>query len=480
MKLHEQEKHYQSNCLSGITPSNAGETTEQQKSDFNLTDLGNANRLVEQFGDKIKYCSTSRKWIVWNGKSWENDENATVSKLVREVVKNLYKEAQQAEDEVTRTKIAKHAMRSEHVNRIRAITALAMDDHRIRIKTEELDSNTWLLNCTNGTVNLRTGQITFHDPNDFITKMVPVDYDANSACPNFLKFLSQIMAENVEMLQYLQRFLGYTLTGNTREQCFHIFWGNGSNGKSTLLNLWTKLLSDYAKQAQPESFLDTNKGNINNDIARLNGARLATTTEPDDNQYLAEGILKQTTGSDTMTARFLRKEYFEFKPQFKLIMTTNHKPNIKGKDFGMWRRVRLVPFEITIPPHEQDQDLEEKLNSELPGILAWAVRGCLDWQKNGLGLPKVIADANAEYRQEMDVVGRFIEDCCTVGTDERVSSQILFTLYSGWCRQQGESLKTKVAFGKELKQKCFTPYRTSTERGWLGIGLKTYINALAA
>jgi putative DNA primase/helicase len=186
------------------------------------------------------------------------------------------------------------------------------------------------------------------------------------------------MAGNQEMVGYLRSLFGYTLTGETKEQCFHIFCGNGSNGKSTLLNLFGRLLNGYARQSQPETFLDAHRGKINNDIARLQGARLVTTSEPDANQCFAEGVIKQMTGGDTMTARYLRKEYFEFKPRFKLIMATNHKPNIKGKDFGIWRRVRLVPFGIVIPPHEQDQQLEKKLYDELPGILAWAVRGCLE------------------------------------------------------------------------------------------------------
>ncbi|MBM9514716.1 DNA primase family protein [Desulfogranum marinum] len=475
MTLQNQER-----CTHNMTSTASEKSTEQQNEDFNLTDLGNANRFIEQYGDRVKYCYSSKKFIIWNGKYWEEDENATVSVLVRKVIKSLYAEAQQADDEVTRTKIARHALKSEHVNRIRAIRTLVMEDQRIGVSASDFDTNSSLLNCSNGTIDTRTGQIKAHDPKDLISKIVPVDFDPNSGCPNFKKFIHRTMADNTEMVKYLQRLFGYTLTGDTSEQCFNIFCGNGSNGKSTLLNVFGKMLSDYAKQSQPDTFLETHKGRINNDIARLKAARLVTTTEPDANQFLAEGIVKQMTGGDVITARYLHKEFFEFRPQFKIIMATNHKPNIKGKDFGMWRRVRLVPFEVTIPPHEQDRDLEEKLNAELPGILAWAVRGCLDWKKNGLGLPKVIADATNEYRQEMDVVGRFIEDCCTVGNGEKVSSQILFTLYTDWCRQQGESLKTKVAFGKELKEKEFTPYRTSTERGWVGIGLKTYLNALAA
>jgi putative DNA primase/helicase len=473
MDLQEHEKHPHNGVLSMTIPANSEMITGQQKTDFNLTDLGNSNRLIEQYGDRIKFCSTYRQWMVWNGKYWEKDTKATVAMLIREVIKSLYQEAQQTEDEVTRTKIAKHAMGSENVNRIRAIAALAKDDQRIRVSAEELDTDIFQLNCTNGTINLRTGQMKRHDPDDLITKIVPVDYDPNSTCPNFDKFLFQIMAGEIEMVKYLQRLLGYTLTGDTREQCFHIFYGNGSNGKSTLLNLWGKLLSDYAKQSQPETFLDINKGKINNDIARLQGSRLVSTTEPDANQCFAEGVIKQMTGGDPITARFLRKEFSEFTPQFKLFMATNYKPNIKGKDFGIWRRVRLIPFAVIIPPHEQDQQLDEKLNTELPGILAWAVQGCLDWLKNGLGLPKVISEGTDSYRKEMDIVGRFIDDCCTVGAFQSVSCQLLFNQYSNWCRLEGEPLKSKVALGKELKLRNFEPDRTSTDRYWKGIGLKT-------
>jgi putative DNA primase/helicase len=232
------------------------------------------------------------------------------------------------------------------------------------------------------------------------------------------------------------------------------------------------MLNDYAKQSPPETFLNLQRRGINNDIARLKDARFVTATEPEANQSFAEGVLKQLTGGDTVSARFLHQEFFDFKPVFKLFLATNHKPQVTGKDHGIWRRIRLVPFEVTIPKEKQDPKLTQKLKEELPGILAWAVRGCLEWQACGLGQPQAISKATEEYAREMDTLTRFIDDCCVAGASKKVTTNNLYESYSSWCEQEGEEALAKIAFARQVRGKGFTAYRTSAERGWRGIGLQ--------
>lgn len=231
-------------------------------------------------------------------------------------------------------------------------------------------------------------------------------------------------------------------------------------------------MGDYAQQTDFEAFLAKKQEGARNDLARLNGARFVTAVEAREDRRLDEAAIKQVTGGDTITARFLYREYFEFVPQFKLFLATNHKPRITGTDEAIWRRIKVVPFTVTIPPERRDKQLLEKLNGELPGILAWAVRGCLAWQQSGLGEPPEVADATASYRLEMDTVGQFLEDCCVTGRSAHASAADLYSSYESWCKDSGEFLMTQRRFGGKLGERGFSQYRERGQRYWLGIGLK--------
>jgi putative DNA primase/helicase len=263
---------------------------------FNLTDLGNSIRFINEFGEKVRYCVTWKEWLVWTGKNWEVDYRAETSKMARIVVKNMYREASGIEDETERKKVAQHAMKTESLSRLNAIKAMAKDDSRVRIRAEDLDKDLWLLNCNNGTIDLKTGELLPHDPEKLITKIVSADFSPEAECPTWKAFLHTIMGGNEEMIQFLQRAVGYSLTGDTSEQCFFILYGLGANGKTTFLNPLIHMLNDYAKQSPPETFLNLQRRGINNDIARLKDARFVTATEPEANQSFAEGVLKQLTG----------------------------------------------------------------------------------------------------------------------------------------------------------------------------------------
>lgn len=446
---------------------------ETNTTKFNTTDQGNVERLINMFGFLIRYCLSLGGWLVWNDKYWEFDTSGRFDDLVKKTIRSIFSEAGLEPDDEERKRLAKHALQSEDIRRYTAVESLARKDGRVLVSENALDADGWLLNCGNGTINLKTGELQPHNPDDLITKIVPVEYSPDATCPTWEKFMNDIMGGASEMVRYLQRVIGYSLTASTKEQCFFILYGTGANGKSTLLNIVLKLLSGYAKQAVTESFLSGKRGSINNDIAMLKGVRLAAATEFDEGQKFSEGLIKHLTGSDPIRARFLHKEFFEFIPTFKLFLATNHKPNVTGTDHGFWRRVRVIPFRETFSSAQIDPELSHKLIKELPGILAWAVRGCLDWQEYGLGEPQAVREATTQYRMEMDTVARFIEESCEVGPGQHIASSQLYSAYTSWCFAEGERVGSQKWFGMQLKKKGFNPCVKGGARCWDGIRMKT-------
>ena len=437
---------------------------------YALTDLGNGERFAAQNRDKARWCQQWKSWLVWDGKRWNNEGNLLVRQLAKDTVRSIYNEASQAGDD-DRVKISRHANSSEAIHRVDAMLTAGKAEKGMAIRAEELDKPSWLLNCSNGIIDLKTGELVSHNPEYLLTKLVKVDYDPTALCPYWLTFLNEIMGGDQEMISYLQRAVGYSLTGDTSEQCIFILHGSGANGKSTFLSPINTILHDYAKQSPVETFLAMRKKGANNDVARLKGARFVTASEPDADQRFAESLLKLITGGDTVSARFLNQEYFDFKPILKLFLATNHKPKVNSDDKAMWRRLRLIPFEVTIPEHRQDKRLLEKLHNELEGILAWAVQGCIEWQQVGLGVPERVREATKEYAKEMDTFGRFLDERCEQAACQKTSTKILYQAYVSWCQEEGEHPLTKVMFGKKLGDLGFEPARNRTGRGWKGLGL---------
>jgi putative DNA primase/helicase len=357
------------------------------------------------------------------------------------------------------------------------MVALARSESGIPVTVDQLDRNPWLLNVNNGVLDLRTGDLRSHRRQDLMTRFAPVRYDPEATCPTWLAFLDRIMNGNQNLIQFLQRAIGYTLTGSARERVLFMLHGGGANGKSTLLETISTLLGDYAKSTRAETLLvKTYDGGIPNDLAALKGARFVSTSETEDGKRLAEALVKALTGGDTISARFLRGEFFTFRATFKLWLATNHKPTIRGSDNAIWDRIKLIPFEIRIPDEEQDKELPAKLQLEQPGILAWAIRGCLDWQRlHGLGEPLEVRVATANYRQDMDVVATFIEDCCVAANGAQVPAKQLYDAYRSWCEQSGERPVTQKTFGLRLQEKGFRPGRARSNgeqfRTWIGVGL---------
>ena len=310
-----------------------------------------------------------------------------------------------------------------------------------------------------------------HRREDLCTKIIPVDYDPEAGCPVFKKFLRRILKDNAELINFLQRAIGYALTRSTLEQVLFILWGGGANGKSTFLEVIRAILGDYGLTADSALLMHHKQDGVRNDVARLVGARFVSTSETEAGRHLAEVLVKQLTGGDKVSARFLYSEFFEFDTQFKLFLTTNHKPVIRGTDNAIWRRIRLIPFEVTIPEEEQDKDLPRKLRAELSGILAWAVRGCLRWQEYGLGQPEKVSTATEAYRQEMDIIGTFLKDRCLVRKNGSVKAGQLYATYKSWCDENGERPLTQQKLGGALGDRNFRRYRTGRVRSWLGLEL---------
>jgi putative DNA primase/helicase len=430
-------------------------------------------RLVHRHGPDLLYCHPWKKWLIWDGRRWRVDDTAEVVRRAKETIRSIYAEAKEADDEKKRQDLEKHARTSESEPRIRRMIKLAESEPGIPVLPNELDADRWLLNCWNGTLDLRTGELREHRRGDRITKLVPVEYDPEATAPTWDAFLQRIMDVNRDLIAFVQRVIGYSLTGDVSERVVFFLHGDGDNGKSTVLETLRSLLGDYAQKTPTETLLARRGGSIPNDVARLRGARFVSASESEEGKRLNEPLIKEMTGGDTLCARFLHAEFFEFKPQCKIWLATNHKPVVHGTDKAIWNRIKLIPFEVTIPEAEQDKHFEEKLKPELAGILAWAVRGCLEWQENGLGVPGEVKRATESYREEMDTLGNFIKERCVKGPTAVVGSKEFNESYCKWCEENGERALSQRQVGTQLGKRGFTKDRNSkTGRiEWYGLGL---------
>ena len=437
---------------------------------FNLTDLGNAGRLVHRYGADLRYCWAWGKWLVYDGRRYRIDDTGEIYRLAADTVVSIYAEAAAAPDEERRKALAKHAARSEAGSRIREMVDLARS--KVPIKQEALDADVHLLNALNGTIDLRTGELREHRRDDLITKLAPVEYDRNAAAPTWAATLERALPSE-ELRRFFKKLVGYALTGDISEHVLPVLYGTGANGKSTILNALLATVGDYGMQAAPD-LLVAKKGSHPTEVADLFGMRLVASIEVEDGRRLAESLVKQLTGGDKVRARRMRQDFWQFDPTHKVFMAVNHKPEIRGTDTAIWRRLRLIPFTETIPPAEQDKKLPEKLEAELPGILAWAVEGCLEWTREGLQAPAEVRKATGQYRSEMDVIGAFLQDECEVGPGLKASFTELYSRYETWCEEGGERAETRRRFNARLKERGGFEARRSGPGGaneWHGLQL---------
>lgn len=440
----------------------------------NFTDWGNAQRLTRLYGKDIHYVHKWSKWLVWLGSHWDMDETAQIERFAKDTVRSMYSEAAKLTDDDARKALVTHGFKSESQKSISAMISLARSEPGISVSPRQLDTDNYLLNCTNGTIDLRTGELRRSERSDLLTKCIPVAYDPKAQCPMWISFLRQIMNGNMDLYRFLYRAIGYSLTGDVSEQCLFFMFGTGANGKSTFIQTIRTLLGEYSKQTATETLMATKSEGIRNDIAALRGARLVAAIETEENQRLAESLIKQLTGEDTVSTRFLYGEFFEFDPTFKVWLAGNHKPAIRGTDHGMWRRVRLIPFTVTIPEKDRDLKLMQKLKAELPGILAWAVQGCLSWQELGLQTPPEVKDATESYRAESDVIAIFLEETCVAHPNASVGISELHEKWIAWAKDAGEWEMSRRKFGQKLMERGFQQDKaTAGKRVWRGLGIRS-------
>lgn len=436
------------------------------------TDAGNAQRLIKRHGVDLRYCP-ALGWLVWNGGHWEQDASGEIMRRAKDTARHIYAEASQEKDDTRRKNLAQWAAQSESASRLDAMVRLAQSEPGVHISVDELDADPWLLGVANGTIDLRTGELRAADREDYITQHTHIQYDSAAKCPLWDSFLRTITNGNQQLVDYLQQATGYSLTGDTSEQCMFVAHGSGANGKSTFIETIAAVLGCHAA-ATPVETIMARRGDrgIPNDVARLRGTRFVYTVETEEGHRLAESLVKQLTGGDTISARFLYKEHFQFRPIFKLWLAANHKPVVRGDDYAIWRRIRLIPFEVTIPENKQDKALVQKLRAELPGILRWIVTGCIAWQKAGLHTPEVVANATKKYREESDALRTWIEERCTLESKLECEASALYASYKNWAMDTNEPVLSQRYFAQRLEARGYKKIRREAGRIYVGISVK--------
>lgn len=436
---------------------------DKPKKKFRLNELGNAERIAFDYGHAIRYVS-EMGWMIWDGKRWSFDNKKKIERIANKVLRELEK----SEDEFERKWARSCGKRNIRMNSIKDLMPL------VPAERSEFDRHKYLLNVENGIIDLKTGKLQTHNRDLKITQMANVEFDENAKCTTWLEFLNQIFLNDKDLIEYMQRLVGYSLTGDISEQGMYFLVGGGSNGKSTFVNTIKKMIGDYGLQTNSDTFIKKKSDGANNDIARLANARFVSAVESEEGEKLQESLVKTITGGEPLLARFLRQEFFEFIPEFKVFFTTNHKPVIGGLDDGIWRRVKIIPFNLSLKPHERDKKLEEKLSLEVPGILNWVLEGCLKWQQSGLKEPKVVAEATGNYKEDMDILAPFLWETCYVEEPENESIKIeakeLYNVYDRWCFGSGERTLGNRTFYRMLETKGFKKVK--------GAGNKTFITGI--
>lgn len=441
---------------------------------YTFDDMGNAERFIDLFGENVRYCYTEKKWYFYDTQRWKIDNVGALERMADRSVKameaelKVYSQADSESGGDMVKKFEKHLKLSRSNKGKKAM--MSESQHHVPILPAHMDRYRMSLNTPSGVINLKNGNLSEHRADMYFTKMTSVDLSSSADCPRWMRFLGEIFNDDMDLILYIQKALGYSLTGSTAEQCAFFLYGTGKNGKSTFLDVVRDVFGEYAANIQPETIMVRNSSSsaINSDIARLKGARLVTSVEPNEGVRINEGLLKQLTGDDTVTARKLYSEEFEFKPEFKLWMATNHKPIIRGTDTGIWRRIHMIPFTVAIDDEKLDKNLAHKLKAEMTAIFKWIVDGCLLWQKEGLKMPRAVLDSVKEYRREMDVISSFVGDCCRSGGS--VAAKKLYDAYCQWAESNNEYCMSNTKFGMELtKQRRFE--KIHSDKGWFYNGI---------
>lgn len=451
--------------------------------DYNWSDVGNAERLISLHGKDIKFNVNSGKWYVWNGVNWELDNSFKVENLYRTVLRrfqNAIPNINISDDEIATKKQQEKAksfvLRNETDGKIKSVLNQAKTFKGINFM--ESDKDDYLFNTPNGTINLRDLSQKKHDRKDLITQCSNYSFNReNDKCPNWIAFLNRIFCGDQELINYVQKAVGYSLTGDMSEQCLFMLWGGGANGKSTFVKALEDIMGSYAATIKGETLMEKNgQDGARGDLARLTNKRVVIASELQEGQVFNEPLLKVLSAGETLPVRFMYQEEFMLKPKFKLWIMTNKKPKVKGNDHGIWRRWRMIPFKYKFTEKEKDPNFyEEKLKPELEGILLWAITGYQMWKEQGFEAPKEVMEAVEDYKMDMDQVARFIEDCCKVGEGYECTGSAMYDEYINWCIAEGENYKmTNHKLARDLKEKGFVNKRDMNGKKWIGIGVNSF------
>lgn len=452
-----------------------GETGQRKY--YTYDDTGNAQRFRDANAGLIHYNHVDGCWIYWDGVRWASDENGEIKRRADKMLADMAKDLKEMQDDPAYNAYKKHLSRSRSHRGKEGFIAEARHLEGVPVLPSEMDRAGNAFNVRNCLISLKTGRTAEHDKKYMISKLAPVTYDENARCPRWDRFIEEVTCGDKSLQLYLQRMIGYCMTAYTKEQCMFFLYGNGSNGKSVFVDTIAYMLGEYAASCQPETVMMRDRNNTaRGDLARLKGARMVVTSEPNDGCRLDEGIVKQMTGGteNKLTARFLYGREFEFSPEFKIVMSTNYKPVIKGTDNGIWRRVRLIPFTAEFTKENRDPQLTEKLRRELPGILNWAIAGAVGWCKEGLPPCAIIDEAGQEYRSEMDRVQQFLDDCTERSDSGSTQASTLYKCYRAWCSEQGDRFPiSSNKFCSELKRR-YKSRKTSAFNEYLGICINAF------
>lgn len=457
--------------------------------EYDLNDTGNTRRFFHLYAEHVRFSREVGAWYIWNGQKWEQDLTGKIYRMgitaamtykltASERYRNMLTDFSEFEadpqkwrenhggEEPQDPKTFKPVMRHANISGMAARIHSAIDEagQAAFITQAELDRHRHLLTCTNGTVNLKTGELTEHNPDLFITRMADESYDREAKAPIFTAFLRRIFDGDNELTDYVQKVLGYCITGETREQCFFIGYGLGANGKTTLIEAVSDVITEHTHTIPTSVLMDKEQGregSTSPELAQARGARLVIASESRDINSLNEAQIKQLTGGDAIFARPLYSQGFRFRPNFKIWLSTNHKPKIRGVDNGIWRRVHLIPFAVTIPEDEQDPALPEKLKSERSGILTWLIEGARRYYAEGIAKPDAVKKATDEYRSEMDLIGGFLDDCAVTVPDGIVSARALYNAFRGYCDDNGVPPMSVTTFGRKMGEKGFSKKKIS-------------------
>lgn len=446
-----------------------------------LTDQDNARRLQARLDGTARWVPERGSWVICKDGLWSWATRDAMYPYAVDVTAAIAEEGAKQQDTMRRGLLCAHAVQSRSAQGLKNMIDLTRGLDGITARINEFDANPWLLAVKNGVLNLKTGSLRPRKPTDMLINHIDTHYTPQAKCDAFLTFLDQIMLGRADMCEFLQRAIGYSLTGDVSEQVIFFLFGCGRNGKSTLKEILLSLVGPYGREAAPGLLLQRHSGQQDHptSIADLHGRRVVSTVEVEEGRPLAEALIKQLTGGDRLTARFMRQDLFDFYPTHKLWLLANHKPTVRGQDAAIWRRILLIPFDLQVPEHQVDRNLLEKLKGELPGILKWAVNGCIEWRLHGLRVPDLVRGETLAYRSEQDVIGLFLEDTCYLDQNVTVTASALYAAYVQWGETYGEKAWSQRAFISRLLERGFKQQRTNSCRLWRGLSLKSRMAPVA-